>query len=118
MNKILSLTRRCVEDYNMISPGDRVAVGVSGGKDSLMLLMALAKLREFYPVPFTLEAVTLDMGHADGAEGLDFSPVAALSAPAFNMAAVAKLFVPTAVIGIWGNAFLIAETSCLPIPPP
>ena len=58
MNKILSLTRRCVEDYNMISPGDRIAVGVSGGKDSLMLLMALAKLREFYPVPFTVEAYT------------------------------------------------------------
>lgn len=78
MNKILSLTRRCVEDYNMISPGDRVAVGVSGGKDSLMLLIALARLREFYPVPYTVEAFTLDMGRADGVEGLDFSPIAAL----------------------------------------
>ena len=78
MNKILSLTRRCVEDYNMISPGDRVAVGVSGGKDSLMLLMALAKLREFYPIPFTVEAFTLDMGHADGIEPLDFSPIEGL----------------------------------------
>ena len=76
MNKILSLVRRCVEDYEMIKPGDRVAVGVSGGKDSLMLLTALAKLREFYPVPFTVEAVTLDMGHADGRPGMDFSPVA------------------------------------------
>ena len=75
MNKILSLTRRCVEDYNMISPGDRIAVGVSGGKDSLMLLMALAKLREFYPVPYTVEAFTLDMGHADGLPGTDFSPI-------------------------------------------
>ena len=78
MNKILSLTRRCVEDYNMIDSGDRIAVGVSGGKDSLMLLMALAKLRQFYSVPFTVEAVTLDMGHAEGGEGLDFSPIAAL----------------------------------------
>lgn len=76
MNKILSLVRRCVEDYEMIKPGDRVAVGVSGGKDSLMLLTALAKLREFYPVPFTVEAVTLDMGHADGRPGMDFSSVA------------------------------------------
>ena len=76
MNKILSLVRRCVEDYDMIKPGDRVAVGVSGGKDSLVLLTALAKLREFYPVPFTVEAITLDMGHADGRPGMDFSPVA------------------------------------------
>ena len=71
MRKILSLVRRCVEDYDMIKPGDHIAVGVSGGKDSLVLLMALAQLREFYPVPYTVEAITLDMGHADGREGMD-----------------------------------------------
>ena len=76
MNKILSLVRRCVEDYDMIQAGDKIAVGVSGGKDSLMLLTALARLREFYPVPFDLEAVTLDMGRADGRPGMDFGPVA------------------------------------------
>ena len=76
MNRILSLVRRCVEDYDMIAPNARVAVGVSGGKDSLMLLTALAKLREFYPIPFTVEAITLDMGHADGRPGMDFTPVA------------------------------------------
>ena len=78
MNRILSLVRRCVEDYEMIAPNDRIAVGVSGGKDSLMLLMALAKLREFYPIPFQVEAFTLDMGHADGRPGMDFVPVARL----------------------------------------
>ena len=78
MEKILSLTRRCVEDYDMIRPGDRVAVGVSGGKDSLVLLLALARLREFYPVPFTVEAITLDMGAAEGRPRMDFSPIAAL----------------------------------------
>ncbi len=77
MNKVISRVRRCMEDYDMIRPGDRVAVGVSGGKDSLALLCALARLREFYPVPFTVEAFTLDMGHVDGGEGMDFAPVAA-----------------------------------------
>ncbi|MCD8004559.1 MAG: tRNA 2-thiocytidine(32) synthetase TtcA [Oscillospiraceae bacterium] len=72
MQEILSRMRRCIEDYDMLQPGDRVAVGVSGGKDSLVLLAALARLREFYPRPFDLEAVTLDLG----LEGMDFSPVA------------------------------------------
>ena len=74
MQHILGLVRRCVEDYRMIGPNDRIAVGVSGGKDSLLTLVALAQLRRFYPIPFTLEAITLEMGMP----GMDFSPVAAL----------------------------------------
>ncbi len=72
MQKILSLLRRCVEDYDLIHAGDRVAVGVSGGKDSLTLLAALVRLAKFYPLPFTVEAFTVDLGMA----GMDFSPVA------------------------------------------
>ena len=72
MQHILSLTRRCVEDYNMIEAGDRIAVGVSGGKDSMLALAALAQLRHFYPKPFELEAITLEMGMP----GMDFTPVA------------------------------------------
>ena len=78
MEKIVSLTRRCVEDYEMIAPGDRIAVGVSGGKDSLVLLMALAKLRDFYPIPFEVEAISLNMGAPDGTAPADFTPVARL----------------------------------------
>jgi tRNA(Ile)-lysidine synthase TilS/MesJ len=74
MQRLLSLVRRCVEDYDMIRPGDRIAVGVSGGKDSLTTLLALARLRSFYPVPFTVEAVTLETG----LPGMDFGGVARL----------------------------------------
>ena len=72
MRKTLSLLRRCVEDYQMIQPGERVAVGVSGGKDSLLLLAGLAQLSRFYPAPFTVEAFTVDMG----LPGMNFTPVA------------------------------------------
>lgn len=71
MQKILSRTRRAVDDYHMIDDGDKIAVGVSGGKDSLTLLCALANLRRFYPNKFELIAVSLDMGF----DGLDFSDV-------------------------------------------
>lgn len=74
MQKLMGLVRRCVEDYDMIRPGDRITVGVSGGKDSLTLLTALAGLRRFYPAPFEVEAITLDLGF----EGADFSRVGAL----------------------------------------
>ncbi len=74
MRKILSRVRRAVDDYSMIEEGDRIAVGVSGGKDSLTLLCALAELRRFYPKRFELIGVSLDMGF----EGTDFSGVQAL----------------------------------------
>ena len=64
MQKLMGLMRRCIEDYNMISPGDRIAVGVSGGKDSLVLLKLLAGLREY--MNFEVEAITIDMGLAYG----------------------------------------------------
>ena len=72
MQHILGLVRRCVEDYNMIEARETVAVGVSGGKDSLLTLTALARLRAFYPKPFRVEAITLETGMP----GMDFSPVA------------------------------------------
>ena len=74
MQHILSRVRRCVEDYRMIEENDAIAVGVSGGKDSVLTLAALAKLRDFYPKKFSVTAVTID----SGTPGVDFSPIAAL----------------------------------------
>ena len=62
IRRILSYTRRAVDDFHMIEEGDRIAVGLSGGKDSLALLCSLASLRGFYPKHFELEAVTMDPG--------------------------------------------------------
>ena len=73
MQRLMGLVRRCVEDYDMIQAGDKIAVGISGGKDSLVLLQLLAGLREYSDKPFTLEAITIDMGL-----GMDYSPVQAL----------------------------------------
>ncbi len=69
--RVLSFVRRGVDDYNMIEDGDKIAVGVSAGKDSLTLLYAMAQLRRFYPKKFELIAITVDMGF----EGMDLTPV-------------------------------------------
>ncbi|MBQ3665310.1 MAG: tRNA 2-thiocytidine biosynthesis protein TtcA [Lachnospiraceae bacterium] len=65
IQKLYSYVRRAFTDYAMIQEGDHVAVGISGGKDSLTLLYALAGLRKFYPDHFSLQAVTVNLGYKE-----------------------------------------------------
>jgi tRNA(Ile)-lysidine synthase TilS/MesJ len=74
LQQLLSYTRKALDDYHMIEDGDKIAIGISGGKDSLTLLYALAGLRRFYPKKYELEAITVNMGFKE----LDFSAVAEL----------------------------------------
>lgn len=74
MKEILSPLRRAVADYDMIKDGDRICVGVSGGKDSVLLLVALARLARFYPKKFEIVGYTVDAGF----EPTDFSEITAL----------------------------------------
>ena len=62
LQKLLSYTRRAIDSYEMIEEGDKIAVGISGGKDSLTLLYSLAELRRFYPKKFELVAITVHLG--------------------------------------------------------
>lgn len=62
LQRLTSLLRQCIQRYDMIQPGDVIAVGLSGGKDSLCLLMGLAALRRFYPASFELHAIHVDVG--------------------------------------------------------
>lgn len=71
MQKLMSLTRKAVDEFQMIQPGDRIAVGISGGKDSLTMLYALSGLRRFYPNPFSIEAITVSLGY----EGFHLEPI-------------------------------------------
>lgn len=71
MKRLLSFVRRAVDDYSMIEEGDKIAVGISGGKDSLALLSALAEMRRFYPKKYSLMAITVDMGF----DGTDYTPI-------------------------------------------
>lgn len=71
LQRLLSLVRQAIDDYQLIDAGDSIAVGVSGGKDSLVLLTALYHLRRFYPKPFTIQAITVNTGFPD----FDLTPV-------------------------------------------
>ena len=62
LQKLLSLLRQAIDQYHMIEAEDHIAIGISGGKDSLTLLYGLASLQKFYPIPFTLSAITVDLG--------------------------------------------------------
>ena len=71
LQRLYTYVRKALDRYHMVEAGDRVALGLSGGKDSLTLLYGLCGLRKFYPVPFELTAITVDLGY----EGFDLDPV-------------------------------------------
>lgn len=71
LQRLLSLTRQAIDAYHMVDDNDHIALGLSGGKDSLALLYALANLKRFYPNSFTLSAITVDLGLGN----LDLEPV-------------------------------------------
>ena len=74
LQQLLSYTRRAVDDFQMIQEGDKIAVGISGGKDSLTLLYALHGLKRFYPVHFDIVAITVNLGFPN----FDLGPIQAL----------------------------------------
>ena len=74
LQKLYSYARKAIDEYQLIEEGDRIAVGVSGGKDSLTLLYALSGLARFYPKHFEVQAITVDLGQP----GIDFGPVGEL----------------------------------------
>ena len=67
MQKILGYMRKAIENYNMIEDGDKIAVALSGGKDSITMLMGFKNLQRFYPKKFDIVAVTINPGF----EGFD-----------------------------------------------
>lgn len=71
LQQLLSYTRKAIDDYQLIEKGDRIAIGISGGKDSLAMLYALCGLRRFYPKSFEIHAITIDLGH----KGFDTLPL-------------------------------------------
>lgn len=71
LQRLYSLTRQAIDRYHLIENGDHIAVGLSGGKDSLTLLYALHGLKRFYPLHFELTAITVDLGYKD----FDISPI-------------------------------------------
>ena len=74
MQRLLSLLRQAADNYQMIDQDDHIAVGISGGKDSLTLLCGLHSLQRFYPKHFSLSAITVDLGLGN----LDLEPIKAL----------------------------------------
>ena len=75
LQQVMSLTRKAIDDYHMIDAGDKIAVGISGGKDSLTLLHALNGLKRFYPNSFDIVAITVDLGF----KNIDFDRIKAMT---------------------------------------
>ena len=74
LQQLLSFTRKAVDEYEMIQENDKIAIGISGGKDSLTMLYALHGLKRFYPKYFDIHAISVDLGH----EGFSLAKIESL----------------------------------------
>lgn len=103
LQRLLSLIRQAADNYQMIDQGDHIAVGISGGKDSLTLLWGLHSLQRFYPKSFSLSAITVDLGLGN----LDLEPVKTLC-HSFD---IPYYVIPTDI----GADYLIFEKNPIPV---
>ena len=105
LQKLYSYVRKAIELYDMIQEEDKIAIGISGGKDSLTLLYALSGLQKFYPKKFTLEAITIDLGFEN-----------------FNLDGVKQLCnelnVPLTIVKTQINEIVFSHSPKNPCPPP
>lgn len=104
VQKLLSLIRQSCERYEMIEEGDKIAVGVSGGKDSLTLLYGLKELSRFYPKHFTVTAICVDLGYAN----TDFTGIEAYCE---KLGVELTIFIPRSGRSSWKS-----ERNTIPVP--
>ena len=122
--RLFSYVRRATDDYNMINDGDKIAVGISGGKDSLTLLYALNGLKRFYPKKFDVVAITVDLDFAINIPNVYWRTINVALLPSLHiipvMFRIKMLIITIAIIVIITNIRILPEKipQAAPLLPP